>query len=691
MPSQNEVDELDLLLAAAAEDDTIKIITSLTANNESSSVRPPQLKDDNQFEQAFTSTATESCNLLINLPSTSQTVTKTNSIIEKEFDSSDEEDVQNFLQQKYNEYGRDINKKIKSDNIEKKEAQIAREVDKNIMKNDPHSLFGKNKPRVGNMESNSSSISTTVNSKKLDPSRSFKSINKPDISSNIFTKKNLENAIFTDPIFGLRIINPLISSSVLIERMSGRKPVTLSALKYHLECVDLTQDWVVAGVILNKSPIKTTKTGASYSIWKLSDLKGDIKTFSMFLFKNAHKDLWKTSTGMCIAILNPGVFDNRDENIDVACLTIDIPQKVMILGQSKDMGNCKAKKKNGENCTAIVNLGDCDYCIYHVKQEFSNMSKRSELQSSTAGRGLQQLRNKILGKNEVFYGGQSYTAIPAKKSAKLIAKDQHRMQTLSEYFNSPNSSNINHTASPKLSTTDIPYAVRTGIKSKVASNIELKTKQRVKDLERLKLLRDEAEKFQTNIKEVNSPSTSKGIIGNIIENINNSDSTTSSKSNFTNSSSTSSPNIMEKLKHSKFPSSINKTPTLSKDTFTIDLNYHSKKDALAKIKAMKAIEKKPIEKPNPNFIKYRGTTNGKKRVMEELNDYYNNSVKRCKIDAERKEYERKSRLQKIIDATSSNSHLIEIRQLDEQNKYFNKMEKKRSHGRENVKYISNCL
>lgn len=60
------------------------------------------------------------------------------------------------------------------------------------------------------------------------------------------------------------------------------------------------------------------------------------------------------------------------------------------------------------------------------------MSGRSELQSATSGRGLDALRNKVLGKSEVFYGGQSFLAVPAKKNPKLIAKDKQRLQMLSE-------------------------------------------------------------------------------------------------------------------------------------------------------------------------------------------------------------------------------------------------------------------
>lgn len=37
-------------------------------------------------------------------------------------------------------------------------------------------------------------------------------------------------------------------------------------------------------------------------------------------------------------------------------LTVDHPQKVLLMGDAQDFGTCKAAKKNGEPCSQIVNL-----------------------------------------------------------------------------------------------------------------------------------------------------------------------------------------------------------------------------------------------------------------------------------------------------------------------------------------------
>lgn len=37
-------------------------------------------------------------------------------------------------------------------------------------------------------------------------------------------------------------------------------------------------------------------------------------------------------------------------------LTVDNPQKVLLIGEAQDFGTCKAVKKNGDPCSQIVNL-----------------------------------------------------------------------------------------------------------------------------------------------------------------------------------------------------------------------------------------------------------------------------------------------------------------------------------------------
>lgn len=525
-------------------------------------------------------------------------------------DSSDDEAAQNSFTQKYNDFGRGVQGVLKKKDEEKRYNQISTFADSKNTNPPPSNSFLDKRPSV-------STPSTSV-------SKSFASA-------------------YVDPIFGLKIVQPLISNSVLSERMSGRIAVTMLKVRDHTECGDLSKDWVIAGAIISKSPVKTTQKGDQFMIWKLSDLKGDIKTISLFLFRTAYKELWKVSQGMVVAVLNPKVFsnNNKGDRTDEASLSIDTAQRVMILGQSKDFGSCKSKKKNGDPCNAIVNLSTCEFCVFHVKQEYTNASRRSELQSSTAGRGLQDLRNKVLGKSEVFYAGSSFTAVRAVKNKKLVEKDTNRMMTLSEYYQSP----FPNQNSPVRATGP-------AVKKRIAATVEVNVKERQKDLERLKLLRETMPPEEVKEK----PTSNRIVIPKIPE-------------LYSDLS-----KIPEQFKNREFSLS---APKLTKKDFTFDVNVQVKSQLFNKAKALEVLKKKPIEKSNPNFIKHRGSELGKKRALEDLNkSTESNESKKIKLAEETIELERKDRIKRIMETKSSHQNLVDAHENEAQDKYFNKLEKK---------------
>lgn len=386
MDSDPELDELAELLQAAAEEGELSFSENAT---------PIAIQRENAAPNAAAGVQTP-------------TATKKPEVklAEEAYDSSDEEDLQNFFERKYNEYGRDINTMLKRKDADRVDTIVGKEVNKSLQQS--------------KFTTANKALASGVANGQAKTGR---------------TEDKAPASVYTDPIFGLRLVQPLISSTILRERIIGRQPVEIRYLQNHLQNGDLSKDWCISGVIVSKGPVQTSNAGSQYVIWRLSDLKGEIKIVSLFLFKSAFKDLWKTAAGMIVAVLNPSVFSRKDNNGE-SSLSIDSGQRVMILGRSKDYGICKSKKKNGDPCTAVVNLGVCEFCVYHVKQEYGKMSGRSELQSATSGRGLQSLRNKVLGKSEVFYGGKSFMAESAKPSQKLKAQDQQRLMSLSGSFES---------------------------------------------------------------------------------------------------------------------------------------------------------------------------------------------------------------------------------------------------------------
>lgn len=155
----------------------------------------------------------------------------------------------------------------------------------------------------------------------------------------------------------------------------------------------------------------------------------------------------------------------------------------MVLGQSKDLGTCRSTIKDGSKCTAIVNKTTCEFCMYHIKKEYKKCSNgRSEIQSNFGGRGLVELRNKVLGKNEVFYAGKSYMAIPLKKNNKQTKRDAQRLHML-------NSNNliVNNNVQMKIKNLEM---TNTSLQKKKGAAVMLDSckNQRSKDLELLRKL-----------------------------------------------------------------------------------------------------------------------------------------------------------------------------------------------------------
>ncbi|XP_060881057.1 protein MCM10 homolog [Metopolophium dirhodum] len=230
-----------------------------------------------------------------------------------------------------------------------------------------------------------------------------------------------------DPVFGLCMINPLLSSQTIQDRMIGKVPVPVSRVKTYLKSAD-DSDWVVAGVLVNKSLPKTSQKGSTFSIWKISDLKPGMNTITLFLFGRSHADLWKTEVGFVVGVLNPKEMDGKDKKDEIA-LSISSGDQVMLWGRSKDFGTCKGTKNNGDKCNMFVNINNCDVCTYHVKNEYiKHCSQRANIGNSRPT-AAHSLRDKVLGKNEVFYGGQSFVSTKSNHS-QLMKEDKVKLQRL---------------------------------------------------------------------------------------------------------------------------------------------------------------------------------------------------------------------------------------------------------------------
>lgn len=255
----------------------------------------------------------------------------------------------------------------------------------------------------------------------------------------------LHKDVAVEKYSGLRIRKPRVSSCEMDRKMADRRLIRLSQVPERLAREKLEDsDWVTFAVLVHKATPQSSSSGKTFSVWKLNDLHNLDVHVSLLLFGEVHKEHWKTEPGTVLGLLNPNPMKQRD-GYDGVSLTVDHPQKVLLMGEAQDFGTCKAAKKNGEPCSQIVNLYECPYCQYHVKAQYKKMSsKRAELQSSFSGKAP----NKVLAKGKgrggggglrerlcqdgFYYGGVSSPACAASLTASKPNKPVQR--TLDKVF-----------------------------------------------------------------------------------------------------------------------------------------------------------------------------------------------------------------------------------------------------------------
>ncbi|XP_064400268.1 protein MCM10 homolog [Halichondria panicea] len=253
-----------------------------------------------------------------------------------------------------------------------------------------------------------------------------------DTSARIVTKRASDKAdgVLTEKYSGLRIKNPLVSSEVMSQRMASRKMVRIPRLLAKVKGGEVEGDWVSIGVIVDKLPPKDSKKGDKYSVWKLSDLSGQSAVVTVFLFGQAYQEHWKTPLGYVVALLNPNIMPGKEDAVDLGgvALSLDHPKKLMLMGVSQDFTICKATTKNGRKCTNFANASDGGCCDYHVQSAYSrSRSNRMELQTGygPSSRGLQDKLLKGSKTDMFFAGGKTFVA--SGTGGKTNRRDDERL------------------------------------------------------------------------------------------------------------------------------------------------------------------------------------------------------------------------------------------------------------------------
>ena len=87
-----------------------------------------------------------------------------------------------------------------------------------------------------------------------------------------------------------------------------------------------------------------SKTGTMYSRWQVTDL---VSTATVFLFGQAHKELYKESEGSVLILYNAKYSKDGGGGYGrpAVSLTVDKVEQVQRIGASPDLGKCAGLKK----------------------------------------------------------------------------------------------------------------------------------------------------------------------------------------------------------------------------------------------------------------------------------------------------------------------------------------------------------
>ena len=229
---------------------------------------------------------------------------------------------------------------------------------------------------------------------------------------------------------------------------------------------NLETDYVVLGIIASKSsPLshkdisktkpseeKTSLTEATasaqnrkgkYMVLTLTDLKW---TLDLYLFTTAYTRFWKLVPGTVIALLNPNIMPPPADKADTGRFSLTLNSSddtVLEIGTSRDLGWCKAVRKDGKQCPDWIDKRHTEFCEFHVDRVVERTRRgRMEVQGMSAPfapGGRKQ------GRTGYFGAGGKGTGSRSKRSEKSELKtdgfrsegQQYDRFTSSRYFVAP--------------------------------------------------------------------------------------------------------------------------------------------------------------------------------------------------------------------------------------------------------------
>lgn len=182
-----------------------------------------------------------------------------------------------------------------------------------------------------------------------------------------------------------RILPQPFLSRTLHEKTVFRIPDLLRTVKApEFELPDVDGDYVVFGIVASKSDPREKDTSKyitkkevdpyddglnntnRYMAITLTDLKW---TIDLFLFDTAFPRYYKLTEGALIAILNPTIMPppkNKTDTNRFSLVVSSSDDKILEVGIARDIGFCKAVRRDGKTCQSWVDARKTEFCDFHV-------------------------------------------------------------------------------------------------------------------------------------------------------------------------------------------------------------------------------------------------------------------------------------------------------------------------------------
>lgn len=215
-------------------------------------------------------------------------------------------------------------------------------------------------------------------------------------------------SVYMDPTTHIRMETMSLTPNELKLKLSSTKFIRLRDVDK--QGSTMPNEWCTMVVLVHKSEAKQASNGSSYSIWKITDFQ---TTLNMFLFGDAHQNLWKTTISSVLLIYDadakkPGQFSIKSQ------------RNVCLIGVNPDLGQCKAKAKSGDQCKNFIDRHACEYCVAHAHQHYKkDQNERKQFHSGNMSRMNLQSTGSFVPKKFAELGGMMMNTpanIPMKKT-----------------------------------------------------------------------------------------------------------------------------------------------------------------------------------------------------------------------------------------------------------------------------------